>query len=85
VKLPDEVGTISGLEPTGNTMRIIRIHVDGVRELAQAVALFFLTLGAILVSVKRRLAAIHIVGWFCVFAGACVLAILIFYVNLLLS
>jgi hypothetical protein len=85
VKSPDEVRTISGLEPTGTTMRFMWIHVDEVRELGQVVALFFLTLGAILVSVQRRFVAIQVVGWVCVFAGVCVLAALILYVYFLLS
>jgi hypothetical protein len=85
VKSPAEMRTISGLEPTGTTMRFMWIHVDGERELGQVVALFFLTLGAILLSVQRRFVAIHVVGWVCVFAGVCVLAALIFYVYFLLS
>jgi hypothetical protein len=74
-----------GYERTGNTMHVMWIHVDGVRELGQAVALLFLTLGAILVSVQRRLVTIYIAGWVCVFAGVCVLTFLIFYVSLVLS
>jgi hypothetical protein len=85
MKPPDEMRTISGLESTGTTMRIISIHVDGLRELGQVVALFFLTFGAILVSVQRQFVAIHVVGWVCVFAGVCALAVLIFYVYFLLS
>ena len=85
VKLPDEVRPISGPEPTGTAMRVMSIHVDGLREVGQAAALFFLTLGAILVSVHRRLVAVHVVGWVCVFAGVCVLGILIVYVFFLLS
>jgi hypothetical protein len=85
VKWPDEMRSISGLEPTGTAVRFIWIHVDGVRELGQVVALFFLTLGAILVSVQRRFVAIYVVGWVCVFAGVCVLAALIFYLYFLLS
>ena len=85
LKLPNQMPATIGYEPTGNTMHVMWIQVDGVRELGQAVALLFLTLGAILVSVQRRLVTIHIVGWVCVFAGVCVLTFLVFYVSLVLS
>ena len=85
VKMPDETRTTFDLEPTGTSMRFMRIHVDGVRELGQVVALFFLTFGAMLVSVQRRFVAIHVVGWICVLVGVCVLAVLTFYSYFLLA
>jgi hypothetical protein len=85
LKMPDQMVAISALEPTGNTMRLMSIHVDGVRELGQTVAVVLFTLGSILISVQRRFVGIHLFGWVCVFAGVCVLALLTFYMFFLLS
>jgi hypothetical protein len=61
------------------------VHIDGICELGQRVAIPLLTIGGILVSFNRRILAIYVFGWLCLCAGVGVVALLVFHRFILLS
>ena len=65
--------------------KLMWVHIDGICELGQRLAIPLLTIGAVLVSFNRRILAIYIFGWLCICAGAGVVALLIFHRFILLS
>jgi len=84
VKSPTEMRKIFNLKETDST-RFMWVHRDGIRVLGQRLSILFLTVGAVLISLNRRILVVYIFGWLCLCLGVGMVALLIFHVFFLLS
>jgi len=84
VKSPTEMRKIFNLKETDST-RSMWVHRDGIRVLGQRLSILFLTVGAVLISLNRRILVVYIFGWLCLCLGVGMVALLIFHVFFLLS
>jgi hypothetical protein len=81
---PDQMRKIFGLSRTDPT-KFMWVHIDGICQLEQRVAIPLLTIGGILVSFNRRILAIYVFGWLFLCAGVGIVALLVFHRFILLS
>jgi len=84
LKSPPEMRRIFGIKETDPT-RFMWVHLDGISELGQRVAILSLTIGAVLVSFNRRILVVYLLGWLFLCIGIGMVAIVIFHVFFMLA